>query len=61
MTTTESTMAGPHLPDELLPLIPMVLTVWSDGVLADDELGAMCGRIGESAWLSEDGRRALLR
>lgn len=59
MSATESTMAHPEISDELLPLVPMVLTIWSDGVLSDEELTAMREGLGETDRLSDPGRETL--
>lgn len=60
MNTTGSTMAAPHIPDDLLVMVPMVLTIWSDGVLTDDELQAVCDQLGGSEWLTDEAKRELM-
>ncbi|MDX1493386.1 MAG: acyl-CoA dehydrogenase family protein, partial [Longimicrobiales bacterium] len=59
MSTTDSTMVRPELPRELLPLVPVILTIWSDGVLSDDEVNALCRRLEASDWLSDEAREQI--
>lgn len=61
MSTTDATMVRPDLPRELLPLLPVILTIWSDGVLSDEEVEALCDRLGGPDWLSDDHRERLQR
>ncbi|MDX1647492.1 MAG: acyl-CoA dehydrogenase [Longimicrobiales bacterium] len=61
MTSTRSPIAPPGMPPELLPLLPIILTIWSDGVLSDEELNAICERLDDARVLPEESRRILLR
>lgn len=61
MSSTGSAIDLPHVSEELLPLLPMILTIWSDGVLSDDELNAVSEGLGDDGVLSDDARELLLR
>ncbi|NNL30741.1 MAG: acyl-CoA oxidase [Gemmatimonadetes bacterium] len=60
MNATGSTMTSPRISDELLALVPMVLTIWSDGVLSEEELEGVCGQLTDGQWLSEEGKEELM-
>jgi len=47
------------LHDRLLPLAPIIVTIWNDGALSDDEMVAMRARMAPSAWLSATDVRAI--
>ena len=60
MTTTGSTMTSPRISDELLALVPMILTIWSDGVLSDEEVEGVSRQISGTEWLSPGGKAELM-
>ena len=43
----------------LLPLLPLIHTVWADGMLTDDELRAFRADLEAQEWLPADARAAL--
>lgn len=60
MTMTGSTMTSPRISDELLAVVPMILTIWSDGVLSPDELEGVCSQLRDTEWLSTEAKQELL-
>ena len=57
MTTTQR--AWPDDRPELLPFLPLVISVWMDGVLSAEELASLCALVDEPRLLDSDARAAL--
>ena len=43
----------------VLPLLPMIYVAWADGVLSEEELQAISGKVREQSWLDERSRNAV--
>ena len=59
MTSTPSSIAPPPLEGDLLPLLPVVLTIWNDDILSDEELAAISVRLEDMEALPEERREEL--
>lgn len=60
MTEVTQTRRGwPDGQPGLIPLMPLVLSVWMDGVLSPDELGALRRHVEGRGWLDSDAHEAL--
>jgi acyl-CoA oxidase len=54
-----SDRAWPREAPGLLAFLPLVHSAWADGVLSDDELRALRGRLGTLGWLREEDAAAV--
>lgn len=52
-------LAWPNDRPELIPLLPLVLSVWSDGILSDEELVALCAHVDALEEISRSARAGL--